>query len=395
MLRLRERAEELESDRERRAREAVAAERRRIAGELHDVVTHSVSVMVVQAAAARRLVPTDPARAREAMEAIERTGREALNEMRRLLGVLRRGDEDIALTPQPTLKRLDLMLAVHRHARRRDRGGRPAGDPARTGRRGLPRGAGGAARDAALRRGRRRRDRALHAPRHRARGHGRRRASTRTTRPRCGSSERASASRCSAASCTPGGAAAAAGACVPGFRCRRVRVEDARHRRRRRARHRGHARGVSQLEPRGIGRRQPPAVRADRTAVPRPAAAAVGVHARADRDHVAGQPGRDRRRVDADDAADPAGGGVPRRERTRRPIGCARGRRAPRGGAGCDRRARQRERRRLRLPRRDLRDHGISCTRAAPPRAAGARARIAQRAPRGRARGTGSDGGGR
>jgi signal transduction histidine kinase len=107
MQRLRERAEALELDRERRAREAVAAERRRIAGELHDVVTHSVSVMVVQAAAARRLVPTDPARAREAMEAIERTGREALNEMRRLLGVLRRGDEDLALVPQPTLKRLD------------------------------------------------------------------------------------------------------------------------------------------------------------------------------------------------------------------------------------------------------------------------------------------------
>jgi signal transduction histidine kinase len=109
MHRLRERAFELESERERRAREAVSAERRRIAGELHDVVTHSVSVMVVQAAAARRLVPTDPDRAREAMEAIERTGREALNEMRRLLGVLRRGDEDVALTPQPTLKRLDLI----------------------------------------------------------------------------------------------------------------------------------------------------------------------------------------------------------------------------------------------------------------------------------------------
>jgi signal transduction histidine kinase len=107
--RLRERAAELEADRERRAHDAVAAERRRIAGELHDVVTHSVSVMVVQAAAARRLVPTDPERAREAMEAIERTGREALNEMRRLLGVLRRGDEDLALTPQPTLKRLDLI----------------------------------------------------------------------------------------------------------------------------------------------------------------------------------------------------------------------------------------------------------------------------------------------
>jgi signal transduction histidine kinase len=109
MQRLRERAEELERDRERRARDAVAAERRRIAGELHDVVTHSVSVMVVQAAAARRLVPTDPERSREAMVAIEHTGREALNEMRRLLGILRRGDEDLALTPQPTLKRLDLI----------------------------------------------------------------------------------------------------------------------------------------------------------------------------------------------------------------------------------------------------------------------------------------------
>jgi signal transduction histidine kinase len=65
--------------------------------------------MVVQAAAARRLVPTDPERAREAMEAIERTGREALDEMRRLLGILRRGDEDLALAPQPTLKRLDLI----------------------------------------------------------------------------------------------------------------------------------------------------------------------------------------------------------------------------------------------------------------------------------------------
>jgi signal transduction histidine kinase len=109
MQRLRERAAELEDDRERRARAAVSAERRRIAGELHDVVTHSVSVMVVQAAAARRLVPNDPARAREAMAAVENTGREALDEMRRLLGVLRRGDEAVALAPQPTLTRLDLI----------------------------------------------------------------------------------------------------------------------------------------------------------------------------------------------------------------------------------------------------------------------------------------------
>jgi signal transduction histidine kinase len=54
-------------------------------------------------------VPNDPARAREAMAAVENTGREALDEMRRLLGVLRRGDDDIALAPQPTLTRLDMI----------------------------------------------------------------------------------------------------------------------------------------------------------------------------------------------------------------------------------------------------------------------------------------------
>ncbi len=111
---LRNRSEELVAERERRARGAVAAERARIAGELHDVVSHNVSVMVVQAGAARRLVATDPTRASEAMLAIETTGRAALEEMRRMLGVLRRGDEELALAPQPTLQRVDRLVELAR-----------------------------------------------------------------------------------------------------------------------------------------------------------------------------------------------------------------------------------------------------------------------------------------
>jgi signal transduction histidine kinase len=82
---------ELASEREERARLAVAAERARIARELHDVVAHSVSTMVVQAEAGEELLDQHPQRAREALVSIQATGREALTEMRRLLGVLRRG----------------------------------------------------------------------------------------------------------------------------------------------------------------------------------------------------------------------------------------------------------------------------------------------------------------
>jgi signal transduction histidine kinase len=90
---LEERAARLERDRDAQARIAAAAERARIARELHDVVAHNVSVMVVQADGAAYALEPDPARAREALAAISATGRQALAEMRALLGVLRRSDD--------------------------------------------------------------------------------------------------------------------------------------------------------------------------------------------------------------------------------------------------------------------------------------------------------------
>lgn len=100
---LREKATRAEAERLRIAESAVADERTRIAGELHDVVAHALGAMTVQAAAARRLSEKDPDRARDAFLAVEDTGREALTELRRLLGVLRKEDEEIALAPQPRL----------------------------------------------------------------------------------------------------------------------------------------------------------------------------------------------------------------------------------------------------------------------------------------------------
>jgi signal transduction histidine kinase len=90
---LEERAARLERDRDAQAKMAVAAERARIARELHDVVAHNVSVMVVQADGAAYAMGTDPGRAMDALAAISATGRQALTEMRALLGVLRRNDE--------------------------------------------------------------------------------------------------------------------------------------------------------------------------------------------------------------------------------------------------------------------------------------------------------------
>jgi signal transduction histidine kinase len=103
---LAERAARLERERAAEARRAVAEERTRIARELHDVVAHHVSMMVVQAEAGPVAVEGDPARAAGAFEAIAATGRQALVEMRRLLGVLRGdGDRDQtpSLAPQPGL----------------------------------------------------------------------------------------------------------------------------------------------------------------------------------------------------------------------------------------------------------------------------------------------------
>jgi signal transduction histidine kinase len=107
---LEERTMQLEQLREVEAREAVAAERARIARELHDVVAHSVSVMTVQTAGVRRLLRPEQERERAALETVERTGREALAEMRRLLGVLRESDEAAERAPQPGLDGLDRLL---------------------------------------------------------------------------------------------------------------------------------------------------------------------------------------------------------------------------------------------------------------------------------------------
>jgi signal transduction histidine kinase len=101
---LAERAVRLERERAGEAQRAVASERARIARELHDVVAHHVSMMVVQAEAGPVAVATEPARAAGAFEAIAATGRQALVEMRRLLGVLRGdGDQAPSLAPQPGL----------------------------------------------------------------------------------------------------------------------------------------------------------------------------------------------------------------------------------------------------------------------------------------------------
>jgi signal transduction histidine kinase len=106
-----ERAVRAEQERVERARLAVADERTRIARELHDVVGHSVSVMTVQASAARRLLRPHQVKEREALLVVEQTGREALAEMRKMVGVLRRPEEAPALAPQPSLEHLDKLIA--------------------------------------------------------------------------------------------------------------------------------------------------------------------------------------------------------------------------------------------------------------------------------------------
>ena len=109
---LRVRVEAAERDRALAAERATAEERSRIARELHDVVAHSVSVMVVQASGVRRLLKEDQEREREALVSVEQIGRQALTEMRRMLGVMRTGeDQPAALAPQPGLQHLDRLIA--------------------------------------------------------------------------------------------------------------------------------------------------------------------------------------------------------------------------------------------------------------------------------------------
>jgi signal transduction histidine kinase len=102
----------LESEREL----VLRAERARIARELHDVIAHSVSVIVVQAGAAEPLVEEDPEQARAALRSIRSTAGEALGEMRRLLGILRTADDELALDPQPSVARLEPLLGQARAA---------------------------------------------------------------------------------------------------------------------------------------------------------------------------------------------------------------------------------------------------------------------------------------
>jgi signal transduction histidine kinase len=115
---LEDRAARLEAERDAQAQIAAAAERARIARELHDVIAHNVSVMVVQADGASYTLDTDPARAREALAAISATGRQALAEMRRLLGVLRREVDGASSVraPQPGMGELSELLDQARGA---------------------------------------------------------------------------------------------------------------------------------------------------------------------------------------------------------------------------------------------------------------------------------------
>ena len=101
---------------EREQTAAVAEERGRIARELHDVIAHSVSVMTVQAGAARLLLDEDPARARQSLVAVEETGRQALGEMRRLLGILRGDEHETQLAPQPGIADMDALVEQVRAA---------------------------------------------------------------------------------------------------------------------------------------------------------------------------------------------------------------------------------------------------------------------------------------
>jgi signal transduction histidine kinase len=113
---LHEKALAAEHDRAARAAGAVAEERARIAGELHHLVSDALESMVGQAGAAERLASSKPDVAERAFVSVETTGREALSEIRRMLGVLRRDDEELALAPQPSLAHVRDLVARARAA---------------------------------------------------------------------------------------------------------------------------------------------------------------------------------------------------------------------------------------------------------------------------------------
>jgi signal transduction histidine kinase len=110
------RAAQAVDDRDRAAAAAVAEERARVARELHDIVAHHVSVMVIQAQAGQRLVRPSEREAVEALTAIETSGRDALVELRRLLDVLRRTSDTAGTGPQPGLAQLPTLIGTAREA---------------------------------------------------------------------------------------------------------------------------------------------------------------------------------------------------------------------------------------------------------------------------------------
>ena len=104
------RAEVLEQDSEARAREAVADERARITRELHDIIGHTLNLIVVQASAAQRVIGSRPDRAAESLNTIESTARQSLSDMERMLGILRPPeDEAPPYGPQPSLGQVDSL----------------------------------------------------------------------------------------------------------------------------------------------------------------------------------------------------------------------------------------------------------------------------------------------
>lgn len=98
------------AEREEREQAAIAEERVRVGRELQDIIAHNVSAMVIQAGGARQLVRTDPERARSTILTVEQVGREALGDLRRVLGMLRKDEDPRALAPQPGLDQLPALL---------------------------------------------------------------------------------------------------------------------------------------------------------------------------------------------------------------------------------------------------------------------------------------------
>lgn len=106
---LEKRTAALEADLETKAALAAVEERTRIAREMHDIIAHGMSTVVVQSRAAQSILDNDPARARKVLEVIEQTGRESVDDMRRMLGVLRHGDDEAELQPQPDFSDFDKL----------------------------------------------------------------------------------------------------------------------------------------------------------------------------------------------------------------------------------------------------------------------------------------------